>query len=229
VARKTGLGISVFAESSGYPILHVFSKSPSDDAPKIYLSAGIHGDEPATTEALLAWCESRPDFARTLNLLIFPCLNPWGLVHNKRSDEEGRDLNRCYRDPLVPQIRKQCELIRTTKHDIAVILHEDYDAQGAYVYETSARRPHLGEKIIEAMSAHIPPDPRSKIDGNRCRNGVIRRRVTQDLMPDWPEAFTLHFSQARRVFTVETASEFHIDARVAAHVAAIDAALSLIR
>jgi hypothetical protein len=47
-------------------------------------------------------------------------------------------------------------------------------------------------------------------------------------MPEWPEAFLLHFHGAVRVFTIETASEFHIDSRVEAHVAAIDAAIALL-
>ena len=111
---------------------------------------------------------------------------------------------------------------------MAVALHEDYDAQGAYVYETSPLKPHLGEKIIAAMARHIPPDPRRRIDTSRAKGGVIRKRVTPETLPDWPEAFLLHFHCARRVFTVETPSEFHIDSRVEAHVAAIDAALGLV-
>ena len=224
-AREAGLAIETFAEAEGFPLLHVFPKKPAPANPWIYLSAGIHGDEPASTEALLAWVERNARRACDLNLRIFPCLNPWGLVNNCRTDAQGRDLNRRYRDMSHPPIADHARLAKANRYEVAVVLHEDYDAQGAYVYETSPVKPYLGEKLVAAMARHIPPDPRRRIDTSRAKGGVIRRRVTPDMLPDWPEAFLLHFHCARRVFTVETPSEFHIDARVEAHVAAIDAAL----
>ena len=227
-APKAGLTLEVFAEADGLPVLHLFSKKFLPGAPSVYLSAGIHGDEPASTEALLAWIERNHSLARGLNLRIFPCLNPWGLVHNKRTDAEGRDLNRCYRDCSQPVVAEHRGLVQKTNYDLALILHEDYDAQGAYLYETSPAKPHWGERIIAAMARHIPPDPRRRIDTSRAKDGIIRRRITTNTMPDWPEAFLLHFHGTKRVFTIETASEFHIDTRVEAHVAAIDTAIALI-
>jgi len=227
-APKAGLALEVFAVVDGYSLLHLFSKKSPPNAPAVYFSAGIHGDEPASTEALLEWIERNPDLAINLNFRIFPCLNPWGLVHNKRTDAEGRDLNRCYRDCSLPVIAAHRKLVEKSRYDLAIILHEDYDAQGAYLYETSPAKPHWGERIIAAMARHIPPDPRRRIDTSRAKEGIIRRRITANTMPDWPEAFLLHFHGAKRVFTIETASEFHIDTRVEAHVAAIDAAIALI-
>ena len=227
-APKAGLALEVFAEADGYSLLHLFSKKSPPNAPSIYFSAGIHGDEPAATEALLEWIERNSNLAQRLNLRIFPCLNPWGLVHNKRTDAEGRDLNRCYRDCSLPLIAAHRRLVEKSRYDLALILHEDYDAQGAYLYETSPAKPRWGERIIAAMARQIPPDPRRRIDTSRAKEGIIRRRITQNIMPDWPEAFLLHFHGATRVFTIETASEFHIDTRVEAHVAAIDAAIALI-
>ena len=227
-APKAGLALEIFAESDGYSLLHIFSKNSPREAPSIYFSAGIHGDEPASTEALLEWIARNAELARRLNLRIFPCLNPWGLVHNKRTSAEGHDLNRCYRDSSLPVIAAHRKLVEKSDYDLALILHEDYDAQGAYLYETSPAKPHWGERIIAAMARYIPPDLRRRIDTSRAKEGIIRRRVTANMMPDWPEAFLLHFHGATRVFTIETASEFHIDTRVEAHVAAIDAAIALI-
>jgi len=227
-ARQAGLALETFAEAHGYALLHAVSKNPAPGNPWIYFSAGIHGDEPASTEALLAWVERNAPRARSLNLRIFPCLNPWGLANNNRLDADGRDLNRCYRNPSHPPVAEHARIARANRYALAMVLHEDFDARGVYVYETSPVKPYLGEAIVAAMARHIPPDPRSRIDSSRAKGGVIRRRVKPDLLPDWPEAFLLHFHCARRVFTVETPSEFHIDARVEAHIAAIDAALASI-
>jgi murein peptide amidase A len=194
---------------------------------RVHLSAGIHGDEPASSEALLHWVETNPDRAHALDLLVFPCLNPWGLVHNKREDEHGRDLNRCYHLSDVEPIRSHASSLRGRRFDLALLLHEDYEAHGVYLYETSMRRPPWGEHIIRAMEPHIGADHRTRIDGSRARRGIVRRRITPSTMPEWPEAFLLHFHHASRTFTVETPSEADLASRVRAHCAAIDAALDL--
>ena len=71
----------------------------------------------------------------------------------------------------------------------------------------------------------MPPDSRKTIEGRKAKNGIVRRSITPDLMPDWPEAFLLHFRHATRTFTIETPSEFSIDARVAAQEAILDTAV----
>jgi hypothetical protein len=225
IAPLAGLVVETFAKVHGHPLLHIATKKPAPEKPWIYFSAGIHGDEPASTEALLAWVERNTPLARSLNLRIFPCLNPWGLKNNSRLDADGLDLNRCYRDPSHSPIAAHARIAKSNRYELAMVLHEDFDAHGVYVYETSPVKPYLGERLIAAMSRHIAPDPRRRIDSSRAKGGVIRRKITPGLLPDWPEAFLLHFHCARRVFTVETPSEFHIDTRVNAHISAIDAAL----
>ena len=62
-----------------------------------------------------------------------------------------------------------------------------------------------------------------------ARHGVVRRKVTPDMMPEWPEAFVLCFQNVSRVFTVETPSEFHLDDRIEAQVALVDRAVKLVQ
>lgn len=221
-AKAAGLKMAVFAEADSYSVYWLESRNVKPELPRIYLSAGIHGDESAATEALLLWAQNYPEVLQKLNLILFPCMNPWGLTHNKRSDEGGCDLNRCYRNGgESPVIRSQMHLLAGKEFDAALCLHEDYDAHGVYLYEIAKERPYLGEKIISAMSRHIPVESRSSVDGNRAKAGVIRRKVPPKLLEMWPEAFALHFMHSLRTLTIETPSEFGIDQRVAAHVAAI--------
>lgn len=237
-----------FSSAGGHPLFFLESKNPekpSDAAiatsksffcghltrsapgvPSIYFSAGIHGDEAAATEGLLAWAEENPAVLKTIRPLIFPCLNPWGLVHNSRLDERGRDLNRCYGRRKPPQIRDQIRVMGKRTFDLALTLHEDYDAHGIYIYEVAARKPHWAEKLLEVATAHLPVDPRTRIEGRPARNGIVRRKISPDLRPDWPEAFLLHFQHSGRTFTIETPSEMDISRRVAAHVAVLDTAVA---
>ena len=225
VARASGLKMRAFCEAGGYEVFYLEPGREDERGPSVYLSAGIHGDEPAATESLLAWAEENPARLKMIRPLIFPCLNPWGLVNNSRFDREGRDLNRCYHNGDVPQIAAQIRILRDLRFDFALLLHEDFDARGYYIYEFGGRKPYLAEEMICAAARHLPVDMRTAIEGRRSRGGVIRRRITPDLMPFWPEAFLLHFRHADRTLTVESPSEFHLDARVAAHVAVIDGAV----
>ena len=94
---------------------------------------------------------------------------------------------------------------------------------------------HTIEKIITQLEdtdvvIKIIPAMQDILMGSVKTTSIFHAPLIQiypDLMPDWPEAFLLHFSHATRTFTVETPSEFAIDARVAAHEAVLDAATEL--
>jgi len=229
VSAKAGLECRKYAEAGGHALYCVISKRWKAGVPSIYLSAGIHGDEAGATEGLIEWAERHPETLRAGNFLLFPCLNAWGLVNNSRRDAEGRDLNRSYNDPAVTQITAQTKLFTGLTFDLALNLHEDYDALGVYVYEVRRHAPFWGEDLLKAAAKAIPPDPRKKIEGRAARNGILLRTIKPDMMPQWPEAFVLFFQNARRVFTIETPSEFHLDDRVAAHYAMIAKGVELCR
>jgi predicted deacylase len=217
--------MGVFAEADGYPLTVVESARPDPQAPSLYLSAGIHGDEPAPVEALIGWAEENKNRLGAWNMMIFPCLNPWGLERNIRFDAEGRDLNRCYDSRRVPQISAQLALMRGRCFDIAACLHEDYDARGFYLYEIAAARPHRGEEICRKLSRIMTADSRSRIDGHEARGGLIRRRIRPDMLAGHPEAFRLHFRHAKRTFTLETPSEAGLGVRILCQKGFLDALL----
>ncbi len=214
--------MDVFCHADGMDLFCIWNPAVQEPAASLYLSAGIHGDEPAATEALVEWAESATTFLKTSKVLIFPCLNPWGLQWNCRLDAKGRDLNRQYHSNRLPRIAAQKRLI--SKHgpfDLGMALHEDYDACGVYLYEIQAVKPFLGERILVAASRHMILESRTTVEGSRCRNGLIRRKIDVVEMPEHPEAFFLHFGQSSRTFTLETPSEFSIHDRVDAQIAAL--------
>ena len=107
---------------------------------------------------------------------------------------------------------------------LALMLHEDYDAQGFYLYEIKRDAPFWGEELIAVAARHVGVDPRVKIDGRRAHAGLIRRRFDRRRFErlGFPEAIWLHELHARRALTIETPSEFALNQRVHAHVAVIE-------
>ncbi len=214
VARSARLEMSVLAEVDGYEVFALRSRDRSPEG-GIYLSAGIHGDEPAGTEGLIGWAEQNIPRLRKLPCLLFPCLNPWGLANNSRFDQQQSDLNRAFHHDEKPQIKALKELVRPFRFSLALMLHEDYDGHGFYLYEIKTASPNWGDDLLRLVEPLIPIETRRTIDGRRVsRTGLVHRRFKADSMPLTPEALYLHLNHSRRTFTIETPSEFCLEARV---------------
>ena len=197
-----------------------------DQPTRVYLSAGIHGDEPAgplAVRQLLADNQWPDDLA----LWICPCLNPTGFPFNRRENAEGWDLNRQYLRPEAPEIASHIEwLNRQPDFDFCLCLHEDWEAHGFYLYELNPdRRPSRAAAILKAVAEGCPIDPSEMIEGRPAQDGLIRPNADPRSRPDWPEAFYLVTHKTRLSYTFETPSDFALDVRVAAQVRGVNAAL----
>lgn len=223
VAKQAGLKLEAFASAGDF---EVFVLRTPCTGKGIYISAGIHGDEAGATEGLIAWAEKHVAELRRLSFTIFPCLNPWGLSLNLRTNEAGIDLNRCFARDDVPVISALRHQIANERFMLSVNLHEDYDGLGVYVYEGLRNEPSWGRPLLAAARRFIPVDPRTRIDISRATKGLIRRRFNRlrhEKLGGLPEAVFLHDEYARRSITFETPSEFALEKRVAAQVALIEA------
>ncbi len=226
LARKAGLKSLVFCTADECE-LFCFISPALKTAGGIYLSAGIHGDEPATTEGLYHWAELHRSILRDLPVMIFPCLNPWGLAHNLRTDSEHRDLNRCYHLETIQRINAQKELLRERTFRLAMCLHEDYDAQGVYLYEIRKKLTTFGRELLAAAGYYVPIDVRHTIEGRRADQGWIARKINPKRFPVVAEAIYLASNHSERTVTTETPSEYDLGPRIQAHVAMIQRAIEL--
>ena len=223
VARAAGLRLQVIAEVDGFSV-YCLRTSALQGQGGIYVSAGIHGDEPASCAGLILWAERHAAVLRRLPLLIFPCLNPWGLVGNLRKDAAGNDVNRMFHSEMHPTVAGILRVCEGLGFGSAILLHEDYDAHGIYLYEHS-RGHFCGEKILEAASTCIARDSRTNIDGRKARQGVLRPRLRMEHFnkSGYPEAVWLHLRGCKRTITFETPSEAALQPRCESHVAALSA------
>lgn len=216
--------MEAFARAGEHPIYCLRSRGDAPRAGGLYISAGIHGDEPAAPTALALWAETRlAALASRLPVMILPCLNPWGLVNNQRTDARGRDLNRLFDRDDVPPIRELKRLLTGWRFGFVLNLHEDYDAQGIYGYELHGRPPDWGPPLLKACSKIIPIDPRRNIEGRPFKNGLMIRRRQFERIPLHPENIYFHLrGYTQHSMTFETPSEFSLARRVRAHVLLIE-------
>jgi hypothetical protein len=81
-------------------------------------------------------------------------------------------------DPQSTEVISHIEALKTVgRFDAAMMLHEDFEGIGAYLYELNdALPPALGGAIIAAMGRHVPVDLRPVIEDVPAHGGVLSRK-----------------------------------------------------
>jgi len=223
--RAAGFSVESFGREGAFPLLGMTRAAASDisSARHVYVSSVIHGDEPAGPLALLQMLRDDA-LPRHHHLYLCPVLNPRGLAAGTRETPEGLDLNREYTHFRAPGTAAHRDWIdeRLSRVDVAVHLHEDWEAKGFYLYELNfGERQGYADDILRAVEPLLPIEAASKIDGHTARDGIIRPDHVPDVPEGLPEA--IFFYQRFRClnYTLETPSAFPMERRIFAQRAAI--------
>ncbi len=229
LASGTGWERDSLGLPGGRP-LFAFHRHVSIPKKRIYISAGIHGDEPAGPLAVLRLFQDK-QWPSDLGVWLIPCLNPQGYVRNCRENEDGVDLNRDYRSRRAALVRAHVDwLKRQPRFDLTLLLHEDWEANGFYLYELNpSLLPSISATIIRQVQEVCPIDGSPSIEGRPAKNGIIC--ANPDLMKrqDWPEAFYLVHEKSALSYTLEAPSDFPLTIRVNALVAGVRAVFETLK
>jgi murein peptide amidase A len=146
---------------------------------RIGIFAGIHGNEPASSFALLRFVkllEEKPAMARGYCLFLYPVCNPTGFEDDTRHNRDGKDLNReFWRNSRQPEVRLlESELLAHAFNGI-ISLHTDDTSDGVYGYAHGAiHTRYLLGPALAAATEYLPMNRNGTIDGFRARDGIIR-------------------------------------------------------
>src|SRR3954471_7858902 len=193
---------------------------------RVYISAGIHGDEPAGPLAILKFFRIAR-IPEDVSLWIVPCLNPRGFDLNSRTNEHGLDLNRDYREPKSAVVQAHIRwLEERPSFDLTLALHEDWESHGFYLYELNPDlRPSMAEAIIAAVRKVCPIDLSAEIEGRKASGGIVCANPDLLKRPDWPEAFYLIHHKTRLTYTLESPSDYPLSVRVDALMIGVETVL----
>lgn len=189
---------------------------------KIYLSSGIHGDEPAAPSAMYRLITENM-WPEDAELWLCPCLNPTGFPDNTRENAAGDDLNRDYKHLKTPEIRAHTQWLYTLPDlDFTIQLHEDWEAKGFYLYELKMDdQPTNPRRVLDSVETVCPIDESLEIDGRQNNRGLIAPEMDPRLRDLWPEAFWLVMNKTKLSYTCEAPSDFPMEAREEALVRAV--------
>lgn len=197
--------------------LEAFESPRRQGSKRVYLSSGVHGDEPAGPLALLDLLKtgSLPD---SIEFTLCPLINPVGLENGSRENGNDRDLNRDFFNPTQPETQALVAFLDSQSgYDLSICLHEDWEATGFYLYclgDAGAKR--IAEDVVSAIGPMGPIDRADQIDGFASADGIIYRPEPLDfsLQEDWPEAFYLYSKSQHMHFTLETPSAYPLEQRI---------------
>ena len=164
VSASLGWKSEHFLKTQDYRLLALKRSAPGARH-RIYISTGIHGDEPAGPLAVLQLLQENR-WPAEADLWLCPCLNPTGFPRNTRENGLGVDLNRQYLNPDADEVKAHISwLEKQPSFDVCLCLHEDWESNGFYVYELNPDNlPSLAPAIIREVSQVCPIDMSPEIE-----------------------------------------------------------------
>lgn len=227
--REQGFLMEELCTTSAGPV-RVWTRGEDLNKPLVYLSAGMHGDEPAGPLAVKFLLEK--GLSMQCRWVICPVLNPTGLAACTRDNADGYDMNRDYLRRITVEVRAHAEWWEKRQApDLFMSLHEDWEAEGFYFYEINLGEdcPERARGLLAAVAAHLPIEAHDLVDDHEVREkGWIYHEAKADFPHAWPEAIFMADRGCPLSFTFETPScAASLGDRVAALAAAVEASLSL--
>jgi murein peptide amidase A len=148
------------------------------DPIRIGFFAGIHGDEPAGSYAILELVRTlvrNPALAEGYHLYFYPICNPGGFDARSRFSPAGKDLNReFWKNSAEPEVRAlEREIVARAFHGL-VSLHADDTSAGLYGFVRGAVLARsLLEPALASAEKVLPRNCHPVIDGFAAENGII--------------------------------------------------------
>ena len=82
-----------------FPLLAVRSRNWRPDLPNVLITGGVHGYETSGVHGALRFREEHASgYAGRVNLLVVPCVSPWGYERIQRWNFDAIDPNRSFRE-----------------------------------------------------------------------------------------------------------------------------------
>ena len=190
-ARLFSYGVLDYARLGlpAYPLHAVRSRDWQAGRPTVLVTGGVHGYETSGVQGALQWIATEFErHARDVNVLVLPCISPWGYETINRWNPDALDPNRQFRQDspaaesalAMACVRANCERV-----DVHVDLHETTDTDNSEFGPAKAARDGVpfdrhdipdGFYLVGDNERPVPDFQRALIDAVR--------RVTHIAAPD---------------------------------------------
>ncbi|MDR6984425.1 hypothetical protein J2X32_003069 [Rheinheimera pacifica] len=150
-ALKTTFDIEQYGElnyqqvcGKTYPLFAVKSRNWQSDKPTILVSGGVHGYETSGVHGALRFLQTKAlAYSDKVNVLVLPCISPWGYETINRWNPEAVDPNRSFdangKATEAQQVRQYLAGLNT-HFALHIDLHETTDSDNSEFRPAKAAR-----------------------------------------------------------------------------------------
>lgn len=155
-----------------YDLYALASRLWDPSLPAALVTGGVHGYETSGVMGALQFLETRAaDYAGRINLLVAPCVSPWGYERINRWNYDAVDPNRNFRaDGPSREATSLMALVKPHRFQLHIDLHETTDS------DESEFRPALAARDGKPFEPGLIPD------------GFYLVADAQDPRPDFQQA-----------------------------------------
>ena len=160
-------------DASRYPLFSVRSKDWSADKPCVLVTGGVHGYETSGVQGALLFLESKAEmYSETFNILVAPCVSPWGYETIQRWNAQAVDPNRSFNP------------------DGEVVEGRSFNPEAA-TEESAALIAHLASMGVSSWMCHIDLHETTDTDESEFRPAKAARDGMDSTPGTIPDGFYL--------------------------------------
>ena len=158
-----------------YPLYAVRNRGWDDALPLMLVTGGVHGYETSGVHGALQFLEQRAaDYTGRANLLVVPCVSPWGYERIHRWNADALDPNRSFRaDSPAQESAALMALVAPVKDRVRmhIDLHETTDS------DETEFRPALAARDGKPFEPGEIPDGFYLVDDSENRQPAFQQAV----------------------------------------------------
>ena len=88
---------SLSQDTESYPLYAVMTKDWAPEKPCVLVTGGVHGYETSGVQGAILFLQTKAEhYAKAFNILVAPCVSPWGYEHIQRWNAQAVDPNRSF-------------------------------------------------------------------------------------------------------------------------------------
>merc|ERR1712176_44014 len=91
------MGGALSLDPQRYPLYALMTHEWSPEKPSVLITGGVHGYETSGVQGAILFLETAAEsLSKTFNILVVPCVSPWGYETIQRWTEKAVDPNRSF-------------------------------------------------------------------------------------------------------------------------------------
>ena len=158
-----------------FPLYAIRSGDWQDDLPIMLVTGGVHGYETSGVHGALQFLEQHAnDYAGRANLLVAPCVSPWGYERIQRWNSDALDPNRCFHaGSLAQESVALMRLVAPLRERVGmhIDLHETTDS------DESEFRPALAARDGTPFEPGLIPDGFYLVDDSEAPQPAFQQAM----------------------------------------------------